>query len=730
MNKKLWLVAFLGTAAIALAACGGATQGSSNTGGNGGNNGGNSDSSSSTVVIDCNHKMSNIRGVQPTCARSGNLECWVCLECKNYFLDEAGETLTAREEILLDKLPHEGNYHDAIEATCAQAGNVEYYDCGMCNQYFSDEACTIVMQESEVFLPTTSHNYTYTAPKYGKAWEEGVAEHWYCQACDGYYLDEAGETRVSQAELKLAAPYSIPDFIVEVPVDKKPVVLQLSDTQIIDAGQTRPGRDGVDTKFWATDQIEERCYDYLTEVITATKPDFIIITGDVIYGEFDDSGTALTSFINFMETFKTPWSPVFGNHDNESKKGVDWQCEQLEKAEYCYFEQKNLTGNGNYSVAIAQGGVITRTFYLLDSNGCGNVSDESLANGHTTKSTGFMTDQIQWYTEQITELRKSVPNVKISFAYHIQQAIFETAYEKYGFNQSEKYQDINIDLLENKAESDFGYIGRQLKGPWDPNYTVFKGMKALGTDSIFVGHEHCNNSSVMYDGIRFQYGQKSSEYDRFNCIDSNGNITGGYSKTGTSLIGGTVIPLTEDGSLETPYVYYCGFENGQINWNKYRPITVNGLQYGGVNVSTAQMWADGAVYAEAVEFDGTTAYQVTAGSQGKLYINTALLSGKTKFTFTLYIDSCTGTGVLNPFAIRVKPDNGAVANIPGGYVDSGNGDKQYIRFRENAEDAVKIVLGQWKTYTVDISAIANGCTEFSFNIAKGNVLYLKDVALS
>ena len=94
------------------------------------------------------------------------------------------------------------------------------------------------------------------------------------------------------------------------------------------------------------------------------------------------------------------------------------------------------------------------------------------------------------------------------------------------------------------------------------------------------------------------------------------------------------------------------------------------------------------------------------------------------------MDSCTGTGVLNPFAIRVKPDNGAVANIPGGYVDSGNGDKQYIRFRENAEDAVKIVLGQWKTYTVDISAIANGCTEFSFNIAKGNVLYLKDVALS
>ena len=62
---------------------------------------------------------------------------------------------------------------------------------------------------------------------------------------------------------------------------RNPVVLQLSDTQIIDAGQTRPGRDPVSESFWGTDKIEERCYDYLTEVITATNPDFIIITGDV-----------------------------------------------------------------------------------------------------------------------------------------------------------------------------------------------------------------------------------------------------------------------------------------------------------------------------------------------------------------------------------------------------------------------------------------------------------------
>ena len=84
-------------------------------------------------------------------------------------------------------------------------------------------------------------------------------------------------------------------------------------------------------------------------------------------------------------------------------------------------------------------------------------------------------------------------------------------------------------------------------------------MKVLGADSIFVGHEHCNSASVVYDGIRFQYGQKSSEYDRFNCLNADGSITGGYSKTGTSLIGGTVIVLSEtDATIKDAYIYLCG----------------------------------------------------------------------------------------------------------------------------------------------------------------------------
>lgn len=86
-------------------------------------------------------------------------------------------------------------------------------------------------------------------------------------------------------------------------------------------------------------------------------------------------------------------------------------------------------------------------------------------------------------------------------------------------------------------------------------------MKALGADSILVGHEHCNSASVVYDGIRFQYGQKIGEYDRINFRSDDGTIIGGpayNTKLGTPILGGTVMELSEStGEISNAYIYYC-----------------------------------------------------------------------------------------------------------------------------------------------------------------------------
>ncbi len=567
--KKIILTLFVAVMATSMSACSFGSGGGSSTSGDVSVE----SSTSSENNEECSvHQCTKTRAKNPTCSQEGNIEYWSCYVCDKIFTDiDATEELTI-EDVTIAKLDHVSVFVPEAAATCKEKGNISHWTCELCQEYFEDEDCQVIIEDKgSVQTDKTSHHFTYTAAVEPNGYDNGNIEYWYCGDCEQYFADEEGNSQITLEDTVLLSAFNIPDFVVEVEAGREPIVLQLTDTQIIDAGQTRPGRGGVDYNFWATDKVNERCYNYITETVNATNPDLILITGDLVYGEFDDSGTALLSLIEFMDGFQIPWAPVFGNHDNESYKGVDWQCEQLENAEYCLFEQKTLTGNGNYSVAIAQGGQLKRVFYMLDSNGCGSASAESISNGHTKTTAGFGQDQINWYTNEITAIKALVPDVKISFAYHIQQAIFAKAYEQYGFTQSQQSQDINLDLLANKADTDFGYIGRQMKSAWDGNYAIFNGMKALGADSIFVGHEHCNSVSVVYEGIRFQYGQKTSEYDRYNFLNSDGTITTSPKTSASkSLMGGTVMKLSEtDGAIVDAYIYYCGYPNGVIDWSQW-----------------------------------------------------------------------------------------------------------------------------------------------------------------
>ena len=331
------------------------------------------------------------------------------------------------------------------------------------------------------------------------------------------------------------------DFVVEVEEGRNARVLQLSDPQLIDNTQAEPGVSV--SPIYSPDKTEEYCYRYIRQVVERYDPDLILMTGDIVYGKFDYNGSMLTELIEFMEGFDIPWAPVFGNHDNESKMGADWQCEQFENAENCLFLQRELTGNGNYSVGIVQGDKLQRVFFMMDSNGCGEASAESLANGHTQTNPGFGSDQIDWYRQEAEEIKGVSPKTKFSFAFHIQIEAFRYAYEKYvSYNNFKAF-----DLESNESAlngGDFGYMGRGMKGAWDTNEEVWDSFMEIGVDSIFVGHEHCNSASIVVDGVRFQFGQKSSQYDRYNKW-VNGQIVGNYDHEGDPIMGGTKISLSK-----------------------------------------------------------------------------------------------------------------------------------------------------------------------------------------
>lgn len=325
------------------------------------------------------------------------------------------------------------------------------------------------------------------------------------------------------------------DFIVDVESGRQPRILQLADTQIIDPTQYRNDPEADNDPEKRLEDMEARCFKYLRQVINRTQPDLILIAGDVIYGQFDDSGEALKELVKFFDGFGIPWAPVYGNHDNESHIGVLWQNELLENSEYCLFKAGEVTGNGNYTVGIRQNGKLTRVFFMMDSNGCNNPGRESIMH-IMPGGQGFMEDQVEWFMEKGKAIKAEYPDTNVTFVFHIPFKTFGTAMA------TATSRDMGMTATGNGS---FG-LNPGGGGDWDRDGAIYNKMKELGTDSILVGHIHSISASVVYDGIRFQYGQKSSTYDSANYRTANGSIVQTKDITaGEPLIGGTLMMMDE-----------------------------------------------------------------------------------------------------------------------------------------------------------------------------------------
>lgn len=323
------------------------------------------------------------------------------------------------------------------------------------------------------------------------------------------------------------------DFIVDVEGGRSPRILLLADPQIMDP--TQMGEEGGADK--RLEDLEERCFRYIRQVVNNTKPDLILIAGDIVYGQYDHSGEAFGELVKFFDGFGIPWAPVYGNHDAESNIGVLWQNEQLENAEHCLFKKGEVTGNGNYTVGIRQNGKLTRVFFMMDSNGCDNPGKNSIM--HVMPGgIGFMEDQVEWFTRQGAAIKEANPEANISFVFHIPFKIFTEALS------SVPAGDMGLTA---KGNENFGYMRFQECGAdWDRNHGIYNAIKNLGTDSIMAGHWHTLSASVVYDGIRFMFGQKSSTYDSANYKTDDGTIVGTKDITaGEPLVGGTLMLMDE-----------------------------------------------------------------------------------------------------------------------------------------------------------------------------------------
>lgn len=298
---------------------------------------------------------------------------------------------------------------------------------------------------------------------------------------------------------------------VTIPENEKLRILQLTDIQVIDAtGRRSPGRlSEKEIAKWDPSRVEGNCYTHILNVVSQTDPHLILLTGDQIYGEFDDSGKMLRDLIRFMETLEIPWAPVWGNHDQESGIGNAAMCRAYEEAEHCLFRTETtdpVDGTGNYAIRVEQAGEPIEMVYLLDSHGCKHASDPEV---RIPKS--ITENQICLIEEKAAEVRaragKTVPGIA---AFHIPTADFFEAYEALGY----PYEvGTVIGVTVSAKRGDFGAILEKDTECAERPPRFAERLKQCGVNGVFVGHHHNINTSVSYKGIRWTMGMKCGTYD-------------------------------------------------------------------------------------------------------------------------------------------------------------------------------------------------------------------------
>lgn len=271
-------------------------------------------------------------------------------------------------------------------------------------------------------------------------------------------------------------------------------------------------------------------------LIEYTKPDLVIVTGDLVFPlgimSFSFNNNApIMQFASFMRNIGVPWAFTYGNHDTESlailtEDAVDSLFKSLSFKRsrnllYPYI-QPNIYGRNNQIIEIrGKENQLIQALFLLDSN---SYIDTGVNNYDYIHD-----DQVEWYEKSIQQLSLKEGKTISSLAFfHMPLNEYQEAYTLYKKGS-------------NAVIYHYGEIGEKNEDICDSTYhsMFFEKAYELGsTKGMFCGHDHLNNISLTYKGIRLTYGL-SIDYLAYPGIDKL-----------TEQRGATLITLHNDSSFD------------------------------------------------------------------------------------------------------------------------------------------------------------------------------------
>ncbi len=260
----------------------------------------------------------------------------------------------------------------------------------------------------------------------------------------------------------------------------------------------------------------------IKKAIEDIKPDLITLTGDNSWSQM-----GYIRFVQVIDSYGIPWAPVMGNHDGENGdwKEENWCALQFANTENCLFKYgPDGMGIGNYVINIKENGKIIHSIYMLDTH-----TSTSLPCGGYDH---LWDNQLKWYEWAVKGTNALAgETVESSIFFHIPCIQYRDAWAAAQYDEASG-------TFKNPDYADS--FGGKEEGICSPDYDsgFFALVKELGsTKNMIAGHDHVNDFSIMYEGVRLSYSLKCGPGCYWNpaknggstlTIDSDGHGTFGH----------------------------------------------------------------------------------------------------------------------------------------------------------------------------------------------------------
>lgn len=239
----------------------------------------------------------------------------------------------------------------------------------------------------------------------------------------------------------------------------------------------------------------------INEVLDAEKPDLVLFTGDIIYGQ--PAEESLRTILNLAAERKIPFGVTFGNHDDEQGLNRTQLLDITKSIPYNLTDSvKGVSGASNYILPIksSNGDKQVAILYCMDSHAYSQIKE---IGGYDY----IKFDQVQWYRDSSSKFTKQNGGTPVPSL-----AFFHIALPEY-----------------NQAASDETAImvGTRKEKACAPllNSGMFASMKEMGdVQGVFVGHDHDDDYAVYWKGILLAYGRYTGGDTVYNNLSNGARV--------------------------------------------------------------------------------------------------------------------------------------------------------------------------------------------------------------